>query len=86
MPEININNNQIAQQIANININKLINIVSKKQDLVKKKNILKIVFFLVLLVAAIENTKINKILNILIQVFKDFKINSICKIIKSEIY
>jgi len=48
---------------------------------------LKIVFvFLILLVVAIENTKINKILNILIQVFKDFKINNVCKIIKSKIY
>ena len=37
MQEININNNQTIQRVANININKLINIISKKQDLVKKK-------------------------------------------------
>jgi len=42
--------------------------------------------FLVLLVVAIENTKINKILNILIQAFKNLKINNVRKIIKSKIY
>ena len=41
---------------------------------------------LVLLIVAIENTKINKILNILTQVFENLKINNIRKIIKSEIY
>ncbi len=41
---------------------------------------------LVLLTIAIENTKINKILNILIQAFKNLKINNICKITKSKIY
>jgi len=65
----------------------LINIVSKKQDLVKKKVMSKTIFaFLVLLVVAIENTKINKILNILIQAFKNLKINNVRKIIKSKIY
>jgi len=39
-----------------------------------------------LLAIAIKNTKINKIPNTLIQAFKDLKINSICKIIKSKIY
>ncbi len=48
---------------------------------------LKTIFaLLVLLIVAIENTKINKILIILIQTFKDFKINNVCKIIKSKIY
>ncbi len=42
--------------------------------------------FLVLITIAIENTKINKILNILIQVFKDFKINNVRKIIENKIY
>ncbi len=85
--EININSNQIAQQVANINISKLINIISKKQDFVKKKIILKIVFAsLVSLAIAIENTKINKILNILIQAFENLKINNACKIIESKIY
>ena len=37
MQEININSNQIAQQIANINISKLINIINKKQNFIKKK-------------------------------------------------
>ncbi len=41
---------------------------------------------LVLLVVPIENTKINKILNILIRTFEDFKINNIRKIIKNKIY
>ncbi len=41
---------------------------------------------LVLLIVAIENTKINKILNILTQVFENLKINNIRKIIESEIY
>jgi len=39
-----------------------------------------------LLAIAIKNTKINKILNILIQAFKDFKINNVCKIIENKIY
>ncbi len=61
--------------------------MNKKQDLVKKKIILKtILTFLILLIVAIEKTKINKILNILIQTLKDFKINNICKIIESKIY
>ena len=53
----------------------------------KKKVTLKIIFvFLILLAVAIKNTKINKILNILIQVFKNFKINNIRKITKNKIY
>ena len=64
--EININSDQITQRVANINISKLINIISKKQNLIKKKITLKTIFtFLILLIVAIENTKINKILNIL---------------------
>ncbi len=48
---------------------------------------LKIIFALLILLAiAIKNTKINKILNILIRAFEDFKINNVRKIIKSEIY
>ena len=87
MQEININSNQTTQRITNININKLINIVSKKQNFIKKKVTLKIIFvFLILLAVAIKNTKINKILNILIQVFKIFKINNIRKITKNKIY
>ncbi len=59
--------NQIAQRVANNNINNLINIISKKQMLIKKKTILKIVFtFLVLSTTLINNAKINKMLNILI--------------------
>ncbi len=47
----------------------------------------KIVFaLLMLLVVAIENTKINKTLNTLIRAFENLKINSVRKIIKSEIY
>ncbi len=68
-------------------MSKLINIINKKQDLVKKKVTLKTIFvLLVLLAVAIENTKINKILNILIRAFKDLKINNVCKIIESKIY
>ncbi len=40
--------------------------------------------FLILLIIAIENTKINKILNILIQVFKNLRINKICEINKEQ--
>jgi len=48
---------------------------------------LKIIFvFLISLAIAIENIKINKTLNILIQAFKNLKINNIRKIIKSKIY
>jgi len=57
------------------------------QDLIKKKIILKIIFaFLVLLAIAIENTKINKTLNILIQAFENLKINNVYKIKESKIY
>ena len=59
--KININSNQTTQRVANININKLINIINKKQNFVKKKVILKIIFvLLVLLIVAIKNTKIKK--------------------------
>jgi len=48
---------------------------------------LKLIFaLLVSLAIAIKNTKINKILNILIRAFKDLKINNVCKIIKNKIY
>jgi len=48
---------------------------------------LKIAFAsLVLLAIAIDNAKINKILNILIQAFEDLKINNICDITKSKVY
>jgi len=57
------------------------------QDLIKKKIILKIIFaFLVLLAIAIENTKINKTQNILIQAFENLKINNVYKIKESKIY
>ncbi len=53
----------------------------------KKKITSKIIFVsLVSLIVAIKNTKINKTLNILIQAFKDLKINNVYKIIKNEIY
>ncbi len=85
--KISINSNQTTQRVANININKLVNIINKKQNFVKKKITSKTIFiFLVSQVVAIENTKINKILNILTQVFEDLKINNVCKIIKSKIY
>ena len=85
--EININSNKVAQRIANSNISKLVNIISKKQELIKKKVTSKIAFaFLVLLAIAIDNVKINKTLNILIRVFENFKINSVRDIIKNKIY
>ncbi len=87
MREININSDQIAQRVANINISRLINIVSKKQNFVKKEVTLEIVFaLLVSPIVAIENTKINKTLNILTRAFKNLKINNARKIIKNEIY
>jgi len=87
MREIIINSNQIAQRIANSNISELINIISKKQELIKQKVTLKIAFAsLVLLIIAINNAKINKTLNILIRIFKDLKINNVYNITKSEIY
>jgi len=66
MREIDINSDQTAQRVANNNINKLVNIISKKQELIKKKITSKIVFAsLILLAIAIDNAKINKTLNIL---------------------
>jgi len=41
---------------------------------------------LILLAIATNNARINKILNILIRVFKDLKINNARDITKSEIY
>jgi len=40
---------------------------------------------LILLAIAINNAKINKTLNILIQTLKDFKINSVYNITKNKI-
>jgi len=77
MQEININSDLTTQQIANNNISNLINIINKKQKLIKKIITFKIIFSLLILFAiAISNSKINKMLNILIRVFKELKINS----------
>jgi len=85
--EININNNSIAQQVANINISNLINIISKEQKLVKKIIISKIVFsLLILLATTINNLKTNKTLYILTRVFEELKIHNVQDIIKSEVY
>jgi len=61
--------------------------ISKKLQLIKKKVTLKIAFaFLILLTIAINNAKINKTLNILIQAFKNLKINNVCNITKNKVY
>jgi len=65
----------------------LINIVNKKQKLIKKIITFKTTFSLSILFAInISSFEIDKTLSNLIKVFENLKINNIRDIIKSEIY
>jgi len=73
--------------VINININDLINIINKKQKLIKKIVIFEITFsFSILFAINISNFEIDKTLSNLIKIFENLKINSARNIIKSEIY
>ncbi len=85
--KLNSNNNLAIWRVIDINISNLINIIYKKQKLIKKIVISKIVFSLSILFAInISNFEINKTLNSLIKTFENLKINSVRDIIESEIY
>ncbi len=87
MRKLDINNNLTIQKIININISDLINIINKKQKLIKKIIIFKTTFSLLILFAlSTSNFKINKTLKNLIKNFKNLKNNSARDITKSEIY
>lgn len=88
MQEIVINSDIATQRIANGNINKLINIINKKQKLVKKITILETVFaFSVLFLSITNNFEINKALSNLIRAIEKLKINNIRNVlIENKIY
>ena len=87
MQELDINNNSIIQKIIDINISDLINIVNKKQKLIKKIVTSKTTFsFLMLLAISINNFEINKTLSNLIKAFENLKINNARNIIENKIY
>jgi len=87
LQEVNISSNSTTQQVTNSNINNLINIINKKQKLIKKIIIFETIFsFSILFAIATSNSKTNKTLNILTRVFKKLKINNAQNITKNEVY
>lgn len=87
MREMGINSDQAAQRVADINMSGLVDMVSKKQGLVKKEVTPETAFAPPVSPAvAVDIAETNKTLNTLTRVFERLKINSARGMTEGEVY